>query len=300
MPTINSVMRQTEMLGQLTRNNFRSDVEAANDSILVGQPIRASADFLKSDFGGQPALSEMIENYSAERDNFQNDFRNALDNLQKSSDELKSSVQSEDTETAEEVSADDENISVANNEQPAREISVARREPPRIERDNIQTFAQNYLQRDDKPEEPEKSERIGEEQASELSAVQNLVRDYNNAVEYLDEKSLSRDSGLIESLGSIGISVSDSGELSVDEKTLLDTLQNDYSRVGNLMNGLASQLDREMSRASQQSENLFPTIEDYANNQETDRAESFLYSARNLNTADYTGMRNNQFLAMNA
>ena len=299
MPTINSVIKQNEMLGQLTRNNFRSDIKAADDSILVGQPMRASADFLKSDFGGQPALSEMVENYTAERDNFQNDFRNALDNLQKSSDELKNSVQSEDTET-EEVTADDEKITAANNEQPAREISIQRNEPKKIERDNIQSFAQNYLQRDNKPEKPEETQHIGEEQANELSAVQNLVRDYNIAVDYLDERSLSRDSGLIESLGSIGISVSDSGELSVDEKTLLDTLQNDYSKVGNVMNSLASQLDREMSRANQQSENLFPTIADYANNQETDRAESFLYAARNLNTADYTGMRNNQFLAMNA
>lgn len=297
MPTINSVIKQTEMLGQLTRNNFRSDIEAANDSILVGKTVQTNANFLKSDFGGQPALTEMIENYTAERDNFQNDFRNALDSLQKSSDELKTAVQSEDTETDEEVATSDggeKNISVSR--EPAREISVQSKEPPKIERDNIQKFAQNYLQKDDEPKE---SESIGEEQASELSAVQNLVRDYNNAVDYLDERSLSRNSNLTESLGTIGISVSDSGELAVDEETLLDALKNNYSKVGDLVNNLAGQLDKEMSRASQQSENLFPTIEDYADKKETDRAESYLYSARNPKTANYTGMRNNQFFAMN-
>lgn len=305
MPTVNSIARQNDMLGQLVKNNFKSDLEAAGDSILVGKAIRSSANFLKSDFGGQPALTEMVENYTAERDNFKADFKNALSNLQKSSDELKNSVQTEDTESSEEVTAEDsgdKKVSVSNetarSEKVSQKISAKRTEPPKIEREKIQKFAQNYLQKDDEPKK--ETQVVGEKQADELSAVQNLVRDYNNAVEYLDEKSLSRNSNLTESLSSIGISVSDSGELAVDEKTLMNALQNDYSRVGNLMNGLTEQMDREMSRADQQSENLFPTIEDYANKKETDRAESYLYSARkNTHTANYTGMKKNQFLAMN-
>lgn len=300
MPTVTSIVKQTEMLGQLTRNYFNSDIDSANDSVLVGKPLQNNANFLKSDFGGQPALTNMIENYTTEKDNFQSDLKDAMNDLQKSADELKNSVQTENVETEdnEEISA--ENVSVAN-ESAQNNISLVHRESPQVRpshRDYMKEFANNYLVSDkNKSEETQKND---ENQDNRLTAVQNFVRDYNNAASYLDENALSKNSELTKSLNEIGISLNSSGELSVDTETLSNALQNNSEIVSSVLgNNLTEQLDKEVNRVNQQSENRFPSITDYANKKESDRAET-LYTTRNLNTANHTGIKSNQFLMFNA
>lgn len=117
MPTINSMMQKNNLLADVSYRYFKLDVNASDKSVLVGAPIRTNADFLKSDFSGQPALTNLVENYSADKEDFQNKIQDRLDSLQESSDKLKDSVQedeeisatSEDStsESAETVSSDD-------------------------------------------------------------------------------------------------------------------------------------------------------------------------------------------------
>lgn len=305
MPTVTSMIKQTEMLGQMTRNYFNSDISSADDSVLVGKPLQNNANFLKSDFGGQPALTNMIENYTTEKDNFQSELKDAMNDLQKSADELKNSVQTENVEAedTEEISAENvENASVSVADETAQNnISTVRRESPQVRpshRDYMKEFANNYLVSDkNKSEEVQKSD---ENQDNRLTAVQNFVRDYNNAASYLDENALSKNSELTKSLNEIGISLNSSGELSVDTETLSNALQNNSKNVSSVLgNNLTEQLDKEVNRVNQQSENRFPSITDYANKKESDRAET-LYTTRNLNTANHIGIKSNQFLTFNA
>ena len=312
MPTVSSVMRQTEMIGQLSRNLFKLDMAAADDSVLVGGTIKTGANLLQSDFGGQPALTTMVESYTEEKSAFRTELRDAMAHLQRSSEQLKNSVQPEG-ESSHEVSAEEGKTATESNSNvsttaatrgnvstPSRnlferaELKVDRPQP-RAE-NNFQKFAENYLvaEKDEQANAAEKPEN----QDDKLTSVQNFVRDYNNAVSYLNENrlsaplsSLNQNDDLTKSLSEIGISVNSSGALSVDETTLTDALQNDSEKVGAALgsDGLAGQLDREVDRLNYQGENLFPTITDYANQRESDRAES-LYSARNPSTAAYYGI----------
>lgn len=319
MPTVSSTIRQTEMLGQLSHRLFRLDAAAADKSILVGGAIETNANFLQSEFGGQPALTTMVENYTEEKSAFRSEIRDAMDNLQKSAEQLKNSVQStgessQEVSSAEEsgetestatvstqsaknsIASQERNVSVRAERSQNRQEQVRQESKPE---DNFQKFAENYLVSDeDEDDEQENSTSQAENQDDRLTSVQNFVRDYNNAVSYLNENNLSsplsslnQNNELTQSLNEIGISVNSSGELSVDEKTLSEALQNNSEKVNSALgnNGLTGQLDRNVDRLNQQSENLFPTIIDYANQQERNLSES-LYSARNMATAAYYGI----------
>lgn len=216
MPTIGSIARQNDMLASVSQKFFRTDMKAADDSLLVGSVIRTSADFLKSEFGGQPALTNMVENYREEKDSFSSNFRDAMDSLQKSSDKLKDSVQTEETETGEENSAAAANPPLstlqefAKNNIPPQERTAVRpsdseknfqarfqqarevREEnqnsaltaPPAPKDNFKEFAENYLVAD---EEASAEEISSQNSDGRLESVQNFVRDYNSAVSYLNE-----------------------------------------------------------------------------------------------------------------
>ena len=108
MPTVSSMTRQTEMLGQLSHKLFRLDMAAADNSILVGGTIGTNANLIQSEFGGQPALTTMVENYTEEKSAFRSEIRDAMNNLQKSAEQLKNSVQSEE-ESSEKVSSSEGN-----------------------------------------------------------------------------------------------------------------------------------------------------------------------------------------------
>ena len=320
MPTVGSITRQTEMLGQLSHKLFRLDMAAADNSILVGGAIETGANLLQSEFGGQPALTTMVENYTEEKSAFRSEIQDAMNNLQKSSEQLKNSVQSESGASSQEVSASEESGETETSANPSQEVSrnstssqernifsratversQVRQEPVRPEprtENNFQKFAENYLVSED-DDEQENSAEQAEKQDDRLTSVQNFIRDYNNAVSYLNENKfsqkispLNQNDELTKSLNEIGISVNSSGELSVDEKTLSAALQNNSEKVGATLgsDGLAGQLEKEVDRVNQQSENLFPSIVDYANQRETNLSES-LYSARNPATASYYGI----------
>lgn len=316
MPTVSSIIRQGDMVAQLSHKLFKLDMAAANDSVLVGAPLKTEANFLQSEYGGQPGLTTIVENYTAEKSNFGADLKDAISNLQKSADNLKNSVESE---TAEEVPVEESettsNLSTLgefakNNVPPheksnfgqadlrAQNNSAARQQqeqPQRVQRDYVREFAENYLvaEKDDNEQEDVQTEN----QDSRLNAVQNFVRDYNNAAQYLSDKSLSQNEELKNSLNKIGISVNSSGELSVDTETLTNALENDSENVGAVLgsDGLAGQIGRETQRVDRQGENLFPSIVDYANQKNSDRSES-LYSAKNMATAAYANFHSGNLL----
>mgnify|MGYP006872985818 CR=1 FL=1 len=99
MPTVNSMVQRNNLLTDVSHRYFKLDMDASDKSVLVGAPVRTNADFLKSDFSGQPALTNLVENYSADKEDFQTKIQDKLDSLQESSDKLKDSVQ-EDEETS--------------------------------------------------------------------------------------------------------------------------------------------------------------------------------------------------------
>lgn len=322
MPTVSSTIRQTEMLGQLSYRLFRLDMVAADNSILVGGTIETNSNLIQSDFGGQPALTTMVENYTKEKSAFRSEFKDAMNNLQNSAEHLKNSVQSEgessqEISSAEESEETESNVSAqketAKNTVVAQERKIFTRahansektqnRPEQIRQnlkaeDNFQKFAQNYLVAENDEDGQENSTLQDENQNDKLSSVQSFVRDYNKTVSYLNDSnipsplsSLNQNDELTLSLNEIGISADSSGVLSIDEKTLSGALQNDPEKVSSALgnDGLIGQLDKDFDRFNRRSENLFPTIVDYANQHETNLSES-LYSAKNSATATYYGV----------
>ena len=140
---------------------------------------------------------------------------------------------------------------------------------------------------------------VGED--DKISAVKNFVRDFNSTLSYLNEnRSMSnRISALAEtfngteelsaSLKEIGITVTSSGRLSVNEEILEHAIERNPEAVTSLLGdgGLAGQLDRVLNLANYQGENLFPTINEYAGEEEFESWE-YLYSAQTMTTANYT------------
>ena len=168
---------------------------------------------------------------------------------------------------------------------------------------NLNEFARNYLTAEtEEVEDVEEINAVVNDTAEDirLNSVRNLVRDYNATVNYLNENrgvstrmnalaNNSRNTGVIgESLRNIGISVNQTGELTINEAALNLALENDSEGVNEILGseGLAGQLERDINRANAQGERLFPNIVDFARNQQEDTAES-LYTARTQNTAAY-------------
>ena len=100
MPTINSMVQRNNLLTDVSYRYFKLDMDASEKSVLVGGAIQTNADFLKSDFSGQPAITELVENYSAEKEDFHNNIQDKLDSLQESTERLKNSVQVEEENQA--------------------------------------------------------------------------------------------------------------------------------------------------------------------------------------------------------
>ena len=353
MPTINSMLQRNNLLANVSRRYFKLDMDAADKSVLIGGAIRTNAGLLKSDFGGQPALTTLVENYSADREDFKSNMQSKLISLQESSDKLKDSVQNE-----EEDSAASENSETTSSSSNSSETSESKNStlstlgnfakgnvPPRAKilafqpqikkdesdenekieeqveklrdkdlvseksKDSFKNFAEKYLVSDDEETEIDKQEEIVE--GEKISAVKSFVRDFNSTISYLNEnRNMSNKISTLASnfngteklsaaLREIGLSVTSSGKLSVNEEILQNAIEKNPEAVTMLLGdgGLAGQLDRVLNLANNQSENLFPTIEEYSGTDEFETWEN-LYSAQNLATADYAQPKAGKILNM--
>ena len=349
MPTINSMVQRNNLLANVSHRYFKLDMDAADKSVLVGGAIRTSANFLKSDFGGQPALTNLVENYSADREDFQSQMQDKLISLQESSDKLKTSVQEEENSSASETStqASSEKTSEVegnptlstlenfakgnvpprakilsfqpqtkkvesdNNEKIEQQIEKMREEnlkSKNSDRNNVIEFAKNYLESDEKSE---KNMQIEIEDGEKVSAVKSFVREFNSTLSYLEENSsisnkvstlasnFNNSEKLNPALREIGISITSSGKLSVNEKILEYAIEKNPEAVTMLLGdgGLAGQLDRVLGLANNQGENLFPTINEYSGAEEFEAWEN-LYSAQNFMTANYAQEKSGKILNM--
>ena len=348
MPTLTSIMRNDELIANVSHKYFKTDSAAADKSVVAGALAKTNGDFIKSVFGGQPALTTLVENYSADKEDFQSKFQDRLVSLQESADKLKDSVQ-EDTENSTlrtEKNSDNDKKSgstlstlgnFAKNNVPPRakilafqpkqkpkENEVDKRIAEQAEKireenlnsaktspkDSFKEFAENYLVADDKDSD-KKSMQPQPPENKKIAHIQNFVRNYNSAVSYLNENrgmsnkisalasNFGKDENLNQSLNKIGISVNSAGELSVDEKELSSALEKDSDSVNSVLGneGLAGQLDKNLNLANYQSDNLFPTIEEYANEDEFENWE-YLYAAQTTKTANYAQHKAGNILNM--
>ncbi len=308
MPTVNSIVNQASMVSHLSTKFFPGNREAANQSMLVGPGYGNFFNFLNSEFGGQPALTNLIENYSKDRETFSENFRENLNSLQESSDKVKESAETESADdsdrTAEVADTDADNNTgaalstlgeFANGNIPPERRNLAniplrpqatpRPEPP--PQNTLQNFAENYLT----AETPNNNGSTpNAEENSRISEVRDLVRDFNATKSYLDENRgmSSRMSALAnnfnngnlnESLNDIGISTNAEGFLSLNESIFTYALNNNSEGVNSALGseGLAGQLDRNIDLANFQGDRLFTSIMDFANRNAQDESES-LYS----------------------
>ncbi len=374
MPTINSIVRQASMVASLSTKFFGSDFEAGRNSLLVGPSFGTLNNQVKSDFGGQPALTNMVENYQARRDAFSKELNDNMQSLKDSSEKLKESTGTEEstTQTAEATTDTDNdqntgstlsNLSgfasgnippqnrtavAATNEttqipppppdeenQPAEELTdeeireAMRNNFQEAMRMGFDEFTERYLvaetaEDDDLTaleevnQQVQNTENAPNQRASTediINNVRNLVRDYNSARNYINENrglssqmsaladTFGTNRDLAESLTSIGIFMDSNGELSVNEAILSMELERDADNVSSILGseGLAGQMERDVERvenaSTSQSNNLFPTIDNYTNNNTQDITES-LYSRQNFNAASYAWENISRFFTM--
>ena len=109
MPTINAIANQASMVAGLSNRLFNGDVNAARNSALVGGIYGTLSNAINSEFGGQPALNNLIENYRERREAFQEELRENMDSLRNSTDRLRESTQAENSTTATATATTDEN-----------------------------------------------------------------------------------------------------------------------------------------------------------------------------------------------
>lgn len=310
MPTISSVVNQANMVSHLSTKLFNGNREAANQSLLVAPGYNDFLNYLKSDFGGQPALTNLIQNYSNNRETFNETFQDNLNSLRESSDKVKESAQAEKVETAESKStevADTDNDNntgaalstlgeFANGNIPPERRNLAniplQPQQPSPQQNNLRNiqntlrdFAENYL-----VAETSNRNTSNAEENSMISEVRDLVRDFNATKSYLDENrgvsnrmaALARNfnnANLNETLNGIGISTNAQGFLSLNESIFNYAWNNDSEGVSSALGseGLAGQLDRNIDLANFQGDRLFTSIMDFANRNAQDESES-LYS----------------------
>jgi hypothetical protein len=317
MPTINAVVNQASMVSHLSTKFFNGNREAANQSLLVGPGYGNFFNFLTSEFGGQPALTNLVENYSNNRETFSENFRENLEALQESSEKVKESATPETSEDAEVATVkdtdNDKNTGAALSTlgefaagnippelrnlaniplQPADDPKPET--PPKIT-NALQTFAQNYLTADKiRADVVENVTNINGN--TRVSAIQNLVHNFNSAISYLYENRSVSDlmSALVDkfgnnqnlsaSLNSIGISMNAQGFLSLNEGIFNSALANDSDSVNSILGseGLTGQLEKNIDLANFQSDKLFTSIMDFAGKNARDDSES-LYG----NNANY-------------
>lgn len=317
MPSVNSIVGQANMVAGLSTKLFGSNFAAARNSLLIQPANNSFANFLKSDFGGQPALTNLIENYSNNRESFQETLKENMNSLKESADKVKATSENE-TETPKVADTDsDKNTGsalstlgeFANGNIPPQERNLAlsvkakatpKPEPPE-QKDNLQNFANQYLTAEKSAEETTTSN-----EDTRVTDVKNLVRDFNSAMSYLNEnRGMSNrmaaladnfsNSKLNDSLNEIGISVNSQGFLSLNESAFNSALSNNSEGVNSALGseGLAGQLDKNINLANYQSDKLFTSIVDYANNSKQDDSES-LYG----NKANYAQENTPRIFAM--
>ena len=327
MPSVNSVVSQATSVAHLGTKLFNGNRAAANQSLLVGPGYGNFLNYLTSEFGGQPAITNLVENYTNNRESFSENFKENLENLQESSNKVKESAEAEVAETsgtAEISDIDNDNNTGAslstlgefangnippelrNAPQPEapKQESIQPEPPKRMH--SLQDFAKTYLT----------AERIQSDVVenvppvksnSRVSAVQNLVHDFNSAIDYLyKNRSVSarlsaladkfgNNLNLSNSLNSVGISMDSKGFLSLNATIFSDALERNSQLVNAIVGseGLAGQLDKNINLANAQEDKLFTSIMDFANNRQQDEAES-LYG----NNANYAKENTPRLFAM--
>ena len=321
MPTINAMVNHANMVARVSTKYFGSNFQAANNSVLVGPGFQNFFNYLKSDFGGQPALTTLIENYTNNRDSFSELLQENLDSLRESAEKVRESAQAENAETAEnveEVVDTDNDNNTGSSLSTLREFAAdnippeQRNAPPPPERNirqeqtnSLQDFAREYLTAEKIVADATAFSNSNDN--GRITEVRDLVRDFNSAMSYLQEnRGISNRMGaladqfgnnrnLTESLNRIGISVDTQGFLAVNEATLNSALNNNSTSVNNILGseGLAGQLDRNINLANYQGDRLFTSIVDFANQRQQDDAES-LYG----NNANYARENTPQIFAM--
>ncbi len=220
MPTINSIVRQANMAAEFSVKFFGTNFQAANNSMLFRSSAETMGALFRSEFGGQPALNNLIENYREQRQNFNQGLRENLDSLRDSAEKLRESTKNDtdsDTTTTTtnatnnnntgstlstlgefargNVPPQDRNIATAatnNNERRTAPENPTNTRAENVPPSNdLTTFANEYLTAD----ETEEADDVLEIDAvarddnadNRLNNVRNLVRDYNATVNYLNQ-----------------------------------------------------------------------------------------------------------------
>lgn len=345
MPTLTTMMQNSAMLSNvsaryLTPPNFYppEDNPQLNKTILAGQPFNTMNQLLKNDFGAQPSLSTLLENYNDSKGRFGLELKDNLDSLKDASDRLQDlrdaqAAEREENATGvfEELAIDndsDENTGsalsnlkgFAEGEIPpelknlanipiagqTEKNSNAAPELPERQQNNLQDFAAEYLTAENPNKTPNNFGTLPEED-SRISGVRNLVQNYNNAVNYLNENrgisnlmsaladKFGNNQTLNQSLNEIGISIDAQGFLALNENIFNQALNEDADEVETILGseGLAGELEKNINLANYQGDKLFTSIIDFANQNKQDDAES-LYG----NRANYARENSPRFVAM--
>lgn len=338
MPSVAAMLNQVNMVSDVSRKFFRNDYNAIDKSILISGPIQTNADLIKDDYGSpQPALAQMVENYSEDRDSFRSELQDTMQSLRQSSDRMEETVRREPVETnsgptatlstlgefangnvpPEELTAELAEEAVRekgiaerteNAQKVVRENRAAQMNVPRPPVNRLEELVENYLVAEESGNATENPELSADER---VAGVQNFVREYNATVSFLNENrglsgrmsalanSFGGNENLTQSLEAVGISVNSSGQLSVNAEVLSEALERNSNGVTEALgsNGLAGQMNRGANLAEYQSENLFPNIADYSQNRPEENSE-YLYAAQNARTATYANERTGNVLNM--
>ena len=270
MPTVNALARQVELTADVSSKIFRTDFEKSADSVLIKGSLDTAADMVNSGFGLRSNISEMLGNYTEERDNFNSEFDETMSSLRQSADKLKTQDNTQsDTDGALSTLGDfatfkippEAMARIREREQlqreNAQEVADVQRQQAQSAQDfatrsaeNVRNFADEYLVAEEQDDTPSIAETIqnlnstrDENTASALSTVRNFVNTFNSAVDYLNENrgmssrmnALASNFGdnetLTQSLDSVGISVNEDGRLRVNEDRLADALNENSSNV---------------------------------------------------------------------
>lgn len=195
------------------------------------------------------------------------------------------------------------------NQQTQRERQIERQQTvAQTQRERTERFAAEYLVAENNTQATRRDveqdlDNIRDENANAaLSNVRNLVNRFNDAVNYFNENramsnrmnaladSFNDNESFAGSLNTVGITVRDNGKLAVNERRLIDALNENSANVSEVLgrNGLTGRLDRSLELANSQQENLFPTVTDYVADYVTERRDEpteSLYAARFNQTA---------------
>lgn len=93
MPTVESIARQKMMTADLSGKIFRTNNEAANRSVLIKGPTDTADDMIKSGFGLRSNISEMLGNYTEEKNNFNSEFDRTMSSIKESAEKFREDAQ---------------------------------------------------------------------------------------------------------------------------------------------------------------------------------------------------------------